>query len=704
MYITMLLKKTISIILSAALLLSLGSVTASAQIVPGEENFQPIGPVGTVSELERARDTVWNSILGRDGSASGPVDKVLENTSVLLSGLITVNGQEVLYIGIDEDDEEHNENINALKAAIKKEFPNVPVQIEPTGGVTSDAAPMQLSFNKTANISIPDNTGTQSVSSRITVPNNVTVDSMSVSVNITHTYIGDLKVTLVAPNGTEVTLHNRSGGADSNIYKTYTTELANLAGQSARGTWTLQVGDYANNDYGVLNSWGMVITPRATTLPTRTAIFSDGFAGGLGKWTTKAGGSSSNRNWVTKTLDESVSIEGESRSNIVAQAEGCAPTPCSITLKAPIDLTDHSSAYLSFHRFVDDALDNGEYLKVELGRNGVYTELDKWTPEDNEDDNKWHHESYDLSSYLTTSRFTIRFTTNQNLLNEEVAIDNVVINLQSPSSPLSKCLAAPDKNTPLVGGDRLITRTNTSTKPIYCGTIGLGGVKTKNGKEGFVTAAHNVEPGAGPAFGNTGIWVGHKIVGGVVHTPLGRVDTMPFIWDFVIDKNERLAANKNKSGTDTALADAAFVEYPQSTCARRWNPECFEYNYKKTVTPMRILNNNGNNYRVEQSQLPTVGLRVRSIGASTQRERSGSVASGKMLATSPNRPSFYLYLYTQNIAALGGDSGGPVYTTPVSGKVKMVGIHKGAIPAGGIVYGALVSWEDVAKTLNLEDL
>jgi hypothetical protein len=74
----------------------------------------------------------------------------------------------------------------------------------------------------------------------------------SVKVAITHSYKGDLVVDLVAPDGTVVNLHNRSGGSADNINETYTKDLS---GEAANGTWTLRVRDAAFLDSGTLNSW-----------------------------------------------------------------------------------------------------------------------------------------------------------------------------------------------------------------------------------------------------------------------------------------------------------------------------------------------------------------------------------------------------------------------------------------------------------------
>jgi len=74
----------------------------------------------------------------------------------------------------------------------------------------------------------------------------------TVEVHITHTYIGDLVVDLVAPDGTVYNLHNRTGGSTDNLNQTYTVDLS---GELVGGTWNLRVSDRASIDTGQLTSW-----------------------------------------------------------------------------------------------------------------------------------------------------------------------------------------------------------------------------------------------------------------------------------------------------------------------------------------------------------------------------------------------------------------------------------------------------------------
>ena len=113
------------------------------------------------------------------------------------------------------------------------------------------------SYENTTPASIPDNDAT-GVESVIEVAEGGTLSGVSVSVDITHTYQGDLTVTLEHA-GTTVTLHEREGGGEDNLQRTYDVGT-DFEGQDAAGTWTLRVVDNANADTGTLNSWSLSLT------------------------------------------------------------------------------------------------------------------------------------------------------------------------------------------------------------------------------------------------------------------------------------------------------------------------------------------------------------------------------------------------------------------------------------------------------------
>lgn len=112
----------------------------------------------------------------------------------------------------------------------------------------------------------------------------------NVTFNITHTWDGDLDISLVAPDGvTIVELSTDNGGSGDNYTNTvispdgatsiatgvapftgtYTPEgnLAVLNGLNADGTWILRVCDDAADDIGTLNSWSITFAPVILDLP-----------------------------------------------------------------------------------------------------------------------------------------------------------------------------------------------------------------------------------------------------------------------------------------------------------------------------------------------------------------------------------------------------------------------------------------------------
>jgi len=78
--------------------------------------------------------------------------------------------------------------------------------------------------------------------------------NLQLSVRIIHTWIGDLRVELVAPNGTVFLIHNRTGGSADNIIGSYTVNASSIG---ANGTWRLRVNDNANGDVGFIENWSL---------------------------------------------------------------------------------------------------------------------------------------------------------------------------------------------------------------------------------------------------------------------------------------------------------------------------------------------------------------------------------------------------------------------------------------------------------------
>ncbi len=84
------------------------------------------------------------------------------------------------------------------------------------------------------------------------------VTALAVMIEITHTYIGDIKILLKGPDGTVATLKRSDSNSADDLSEIYVVEDFN--GKSGEGTWTLNVVDAANSDTGVLKSATIELT------------------------------------------------------------------------------------------------------------------------------------------------------------------------------------------------------------------------------------------------------------------------------------------------------------------------------------------------------------------------------------------------------------------------------------------------------------
>ncbi|MEU3725503.1 S8 family serine peptidase [Streptomyces sp. NPDC031705] len=126
-------------------------------------------------------------------------------------------------------------------------------QVDALKAVGGSTPPAGKYFENTADFAIGDNTTVESPIAVTGVTGNAPA-TLKVGVNIAHTYIGDLKVDLIAPDGTVYTVHNRAGGSTDNINQTYTV---NASSEVANGTWKLRVNDNAGGDTGKIDSWNL---------------------------------------------------------------------------------------------------------------------------------------------------------------------------------------------------------------------------------------------------------------------------------------------------------------------------------------------------------------------------------------------------------------------------------------------------------------
>ncbi len=148
--------------------------------------------------------------------------------------------------------------------------------------------PMTGSQSSSPGTAIPDNNPT-GVTVTMNVTENVSITDLDVNLNIPHTWVGDLIVTIKSPAGTLATIVDRIGVPAStfgcsgdNIIATLDDEAATTVenecagsvptisgsfipnnplsifdGESTMGLWELTVSDNVGSDTGTINSWGI---------------------------------------------------------------------------------------------------------------------------------------------------------------------------------------------------------------------------------------------------------------------------------------------------------------------------------------------------------------------------------------------------------------------------------------------------------------
>jgi subtilisin-like proprotein convertase family protein len=136
----------------------------------------------------------------------------------------------------------------------------------------------QTSSNNTPT-TIPD---LSTITSDLGLASTDSIADIDVALNLTHTWDGDLVITLTAPFNRSVVLVNRQGGDGDNFTNTifddeattlidngfapftgrYRPEqaLSRFDSYPAAGNWTLSISDMAGGDSGILLSWGITVT------------------------------------------------------------------------------------------------------------------------------------------------------------------------------------------------------------------------------------------------------------------------------------------------------------------------------------------------------------------------------------------------------------------------------------------------------------
>ncbi|MEN9361371.1 MAG: hypothetical protein RL095_2906, partial [Verrucomicrobiota bacterium] len=156
----------------------------------------------------------------------------------------------------------------------------------PSGSVTFSASGVSQTFTQNNDLIVPD--GGASVTSSLVISETGTLSDVNVRLNIIHSWVSDLNLYLIHPDGTRIELSSAQGGGDQNYTNTtfdqqalssITTaaapftgtfrpqgNLSNLNGKAINGTWKLELTDTAPGDDGYLDSWSLIASYSGSTL------------------------------------------------------------------------------------------------------------------------------------------------------------------------------------------------------------------------------------------------------------------------------------------------------------------------------------------------------------------------------------------------------------------------------------------------------
>ncbi len=158
-------------------------------------------------------------------------------------------------------------------------------------------------------LAIPDSNPV-GVSTTITIADDFDITDLNVNLDITHTWVGDLIVTLESPAGTSAVLIDRMGttsggvGCSSNDLMitlddeatspiedecqpgppaasgsfTPNNPLSAFDGESTMGDWILTISDNAGGDTGTLNTWGLEYSYDVSATPLNVYLDANGMA------------------------------------------------------------------------------------------------------------------------------------------------------------------------------------------------------------------------------------------------------------------------------------------------------------------------------------------------------------------------------------------------------------------------------------------
>lgn len=129
-------------------------------------------------------------------------------------------------------------------------------------GDTGEQPAETINIESSPQLPVPDN-DPDGVIDAIRVEQQGLLTDIQVRLDISHSYRGDLKCTLISPSNKSVILQNRQGGGSNDLKATFTLQdtvgLSAFVGEQIQGEWLLLVQDLARIDTGTLHQWELTL-------------------------------------------------------------------------------------------------------------------------------------------------------------------------------------------------------------------------------------------------------------------------------------------------------------------------------------------------------------------------------------------------------------------------------------------------------------
>ncbi len=116
------------------------------------------------------------------------------------------------------------------------------------------------------NIPIPD---MATITDTITIPGGGVAQTASLNVDILHDFVGDLKISLITPDGQSIVVFNNPANSGTRLRKSF--DLPTLVGKAISGQYTLKIEDTATPDVGTLLSYGLTFSAPWVPIGSDTA-------------------------------------------------------------------------------------------------------------------------------------------------------------------------------------------------------------------------------------------------------------------------------------------------------------------------------------------------------------------------------------------------------------------------------------------------